>query len=289
MLANPLDHAAVAAAFPEFEIDQDPLGCGGMKNAYKMVRDGDSAVLKIVREPLQPSEEEGAVGLPERIQREMDGMRTINHPRIVQVVDGPDVRSIDGQDRVWYVEPYYAGGTLFDRLGDPWRHDDVLDLVTALADAAEELARHSVVHRDIKPKNIVFDEDDEPVLLDLGIAYFQDLTPLTEGWGHSPRTPTYAAPEQFVLRRRISIDYRTDLFQIGIVGFEALTGRHPFNPKDADGYLDRLATGALDATALDAVNATPCMRDILRRLLAPSMSQRFRKFEFLREAMEACR
>ena len=59
MLTNPLDHAAVAAAFPEFSVDVDPLGCGGMKNAYKMERKGDVAVLKVVREPMPPADEEG--------------------------------------------------------------------------------------------------------------------------------------------------------------------------------------------------------------------------------------
>jgi serine/threonine-protein kinase len=289
MLTNPLDHDAVAAAFPEFSVDVDPLGCGGMKNAYKMEREGDVAVLKVVREPMPPADEEGAVSLPERIRREMDGMRAINHRGIVQVIDGPDAREIDGRDRVWYVEPFYAGGTLTDRIGSPWSHDDVLNLVSALTDAAEELANHRVVHRDIKPGNIVFDDSDNPVLLDLGIAYFQDLTPLTEGWGHSPRTPSYAAPEQFELRRRTSIDFRTDLFLIGIVAFEALTGRHPFNPSEAEGYLDRLSTGDLDSDAFDAVDALPCIRNILQRLLAPGMSQRFRKFEFLRDDIEACR
>ena len=56
------------------------------------------------------------MSLPERIRREMDGMRAINHRGIVQVIDGPDTREIDGRDRVWYVEPFYAGGTLTDRI-----------------------------------------------------------------------------------------------------------------------------------------------------------------------------
>ena len=289
MLTNPIDHAAVAAAFPEYQIDLDPLGCGGMKNAYRMEREGDLAVLKVVREPLQPPADEGAVSLPERIRREIQGMRAIDHPRIVRIVDGPDVREIDGHDRVWFVEPYYPRGTLSDRLGDPWHHDKVLDLIADLTDAAEELGRHGVVHRDIKPTNIVFDEADKPVLLDLGIALFQDLTPLTDGLGRSPRTNRYAAPEQWDIRMQASIDHRTDLFLIGIVGFEALTGRHPFDPDDPEGYLERLATGAIDREALDAVEAASCIRNLLERLLAPSLSQRFRKFEFLRDAIEACR
>lgn len=243
MVTNPIDHAAVVAAFPELLVEENPLGCGGMKNAYKVTIEGEYAVLKVVREPVSPGDDDGAVSLPERIQREMDGMRAIDHRGIVWVIEGPDVREIDGQPRVWYLEPFYPGGTLTNRLGSPWTKGDVLALVSRLVEAAEVLASHGVVHRDIKPGNIVFDAEDLPVLLDLGIAYFQDLTPLTVGWGQSPRTPSYAAPEQFELRRRTSIDFRTDMFLIGIVAFEALTGRHPFDPSDADGYLDRLADG----------------------------------------------
>ena len=260
-----------------------------MKDAFLASSNGESLVLKVIREPILDETQDGGMTLPERTRREVDGMKLIDHPGVVPVMSGPEIREIGGLQRVWYAEPYYSGGTLEDRLGSPWATNDVLDLVDRLTQAAEALAAAGVVHRDIKPGNVVYNTDNDPVLLDLGIAYFIDLTPITDAWGISPRTPRYAAPEQFELRRLARIDFRTDLFLIGLVAFEALTGFHPFDPGDADGYLDRLANGRVDTDALDAVRATPEMRNLLARLLAGSVSGRFRKFDFVYQEIAGCR
>ncbi len=289
MPAEQIDHLAVVEAFPEYEVDAAPLGTGGMKNAYRVNIDGTTAVLKVLRDPLEPDDEDGAVTLPARFQREIEIMSSIDHPGIVRVLQGPDVRSIDGALRVWYVEPYYPGGTLADRLGTPWADDAVIDLLAALTGVGTELAEHRVVHRDIKPSNIVYDEADRPVLLDLGIAYFPDLTPLTVDWGWSPRTDRYAAPEQFLRRSYATIDHRTDMFLMGLVAFEARTGAHPFNPEEPAGYVERVMTGTLDVESLTAAQVRPPLQRVLRRLLAPGMSQRYRTYPFLRDALEACR
>ena len=215
-VANPLSAADVVAAFREHEVSPTPLGEGGMKSAF-LIRADKPSVLKVVREPVQEDPLEGAVGLPERIRREIEGMRAISHPGVVQIVAGPDTRTIGGGLHVWYIEPFFDGGSLAERLDEPWPEAECVRLLGGLVDAAEALAQHNTVHRDIKPSNIVFDVSQRPVLLDLGIAYFQDLTPLTDSWGISPRTPMYAAPEQFEMRLHSSIDFRTDLFLIGLV------------------------------------------------------------------------
>ncbi|MXY09738.1 MAG: serine/threonine protein kinase [Acidimicrobiaceae bacterium] len=287
MNTQPLRMSDVMSAFPEFQLGERPLGEGGMKSAFHILGE-DQRVLKIIREPLPDEALEGAVSLPERIRREIEGMRAISHPRIVEIVDGPDVRPVGENSYVWYSEPFFSGGTLADHLGTPWPESKCRDLISDLVDAADVLAQNKVVHRDIKPTNIVFDESDRPVLLDLGIAYFQDLTPLTEHWGQSPKTPTYAAPEQFDFRMNASIDFRTDLFQIGIVAFEAMTGSHPFNPTDPEGYIERLSKGNYDRSALCDTNVSVGMQRVLGRLLSASVSRRYRKFEHLREALEEC-
>ncbi|MCY3805461.1 MAG: serine/threonine-protein kinase [bacterium] len=282
---NPLPIADVVAAFHEHVVDPTPLGEGGMKSAF-LIRAEEPLVLKVVREPVQEDPLEGSIGLPERIRREIEGMRAISHPGVVRIVAGPGIREIGDEQHVWYIEPFFAGGSLADRLDGPWPEADCAHLLRGLVDAAEALARHNTVHRDIKPSNIVFDASKRPVLLDLGIAYFQDLTPLTDSWGSSPRTPMYAAPEQFEMRLHSSIDFRTDLFLIGLVIFESLTGVHPFNPGDPHGYYDRLKNCQWNDGALDAVHVSGHMRHVLRRLLDPSMSRRYRRFEHLRSEIE---
>ena len=286
-IPNPVESVEVIAAFPEFDIDPKPLGFGGMKSAFQILGD-DLRVLKVVHEALPEEASEGAISLPERIRREIEGMRAISHPGIVSIVSGPDVRVIGDGPRVWYIEPLFAGGTLADQMTGRWPETKCLGLLDGLVNAAEALASHNVVHRDIKPENIVFNECNEPILLDLGIAYFQDLTPLTDNWGQSPMTPMHAAPEQFDMRIRTSIDFRTDLFLIGIVIFEVLTGVHPFNPEDSEGYFERLINGHWNGNALNNVDISSGFRRILCRLLDPARSRRYRRFEHLRKAIEEC-
>lgn len=109
MIARPLDASDVALAFPEYHLGEQPLGEGGMKSAFRIFGT-EQRVLKIVREPLPGEALEGAVSLPERIKREIEGMRKINHARIVEIVDGPDVRRVGDNSHVWYSEPFYSGG-----------------------------------------------------------------------------------------------------------------------------------------------------------------------------------
>jgi serine/threonine protein kinase len=291
VVPNPIDDVAVAAAFPELTVHSPRLGEGGMKNAYRCDRHGEDLVLKVVREPIEVDDIEGATALPDRLRREIEGMRTVDHPAIVRIVDGPQVREIEGRARVWYIEPFYPGGTLAERIQAVGRQPlpQVLELAARLLEAVAVLSEHGIVHRDIKPGNIVFDSAGQPVLLDLGIALFVDLTPLTNQFGQSPRTDRYAAPEQFDIRSKVAFDARTDMFLIGIVTFEAFTGRHPFRPDEGENYFQRLTTGDVDHAALDAVSAPPAVRDFLRRLLAPNRAHRYRKVEHALTALDKCR
>lgn len=287
-LSNQVEPAEVLAAFPELNLQLPPLGHGASKSAY---RTGDSIqrVLKLIREPL-PSDAHGVAGPPfQRLMREIAAMQRINHPRIVPILAGPQIRVINNRQYLWYIEPLFSGGTLEERLTMLWPEEQCLELLDGLVDGAEVLATSGIVHRDIKPSNIAFDNSDQPVLIDLGIAYFQDLTSLTDSYRASPRTELYAAPEQFIARRYASIDSRTDMYLIGIVFFQALTGVHPFIDSDLEVYRDRLTSGQWDAAALQNVSNNPGTAKLIRRLLDPAMSRRYNTYSDLRTAIEECR
>ena len=215
-------------------------------------------------------------------------MRDITHPSVVQILSGPDVRLINDRERIWYLEPFYSGGTLAARLAEPWPEDACVTLLGGLINALEALAQVGAVHRDIKPSNIVFDSSDRPVLIDLGIVYIPAFSSLTESLQESPKTPAYAAPEQFAPRNTAIIDFRTDLFQIGLVLFEALTGTHPFDPNEGAGYLARLSSCDWNTNALDQVGASEGIRQILHRLLQPRVNRRYRTITQLRAATREC-
>lgn len=261
----------ISGAFPELELVRE-LGDGTFKVACLARNGEEEVVLKVVKEPIS----EPDANLPERLRREIEGMKKINDPHVAKVLEGPSTRQIAGAERVFYLEPFYSGGTLEDKLGEPWDVAAVLELGVGLLAGVSALEAAGIVHRDIKPANIAFDADGRPVLLDLGIAYFVDLTAITEPFGGSPKTPLWAAPEQFEMRSTVVIDSRTDLFQVGMVCFKAATGSHPFEPAD-NGYMERLTTGGINTAALQAASLPSDLDQIFRRLLEPAPNRRYRK------------
>jgi len=214
-------------------------------------------------------------------------MKDIVSTRIVPILTGPDVREIGSSIYIWYLEPYYSGGTLQERLPGPTDVRAAVSLCDALLEGVEALwTQARLVHRDIKPANIAFDEEGQPVLLDLGIAFHPNATPLTDAFAASPRTDAYAAPEQFVVRRMAPIDARTDLFLVGVVTFELYTGTHPFHVFDEpDQYLERLMEGSFDKEALEAEPNAENFKDVLKRLLRPMPNQRYRTPALARKAL----
>ncbi len=267
------------------QITLPELGCGSFKAAYRVVRAAGDAVLKVVKEPASLPQNPGDDELPPRLDREIVAMQRVNSRRVVHVLGGPEIRDIGGNPYVWYLEPFYGGGTLEARGGQTLSERDGLTLADALLEGVDDLWRQArLVHRDIKPGNIVFGPDG-PVLLDLGIALHVDLTPLTNAFAFSPRTNRYAAPEQFEVRLAAPIDSRTDQFLVGIVVFEAVIGSHPFNPDEPNGYLNRLMQGQVDEAALQALASVP-MQQVLRRLLRAKPHERYRTATQARRAVQ---
>lgn len=283
----PFSDTELAAAFPEMQIVLPELGSGSFKAAYRVVTATGDAVLKVVKEPASLPQNPGDDALPPRLDREIAAMQRVNSRRVVKVLGGPDIREIGGAPYVWYLEPFYGGGTLEALAGLRLSEQDGLLLADALLEGVDDLWRQArLVHRDIKPGNVVFGPDG-PVLLDLGIALHVDLTPLTNAFAFSPRTSRYAAPEQFEVRLSAPIDSRTDQFLVGIVVFEAVIGSHPFDPDEPSGYLNRLMQGQLDDAGLQTLASVP-MQQVLRRLLRAKPHERYRTAAQARRAVQGC-
>ena len=279
-----LDCPEIAKSFPEYQFLAE-LGEGTFKVACLIEAQGEKKVLKVSKASVEGEDS----NLPVRLSREIEAMKEVASDGIAQVLDGPGVRSVAGEDRVFYIEEFYPGGTLDQRLDSPWSAGEVAGLLRGLLEAVKTLEARGIVHRDIKPENIVFDADGKPVLLDLGIAYYKDLSSVTEPFGSSPKTPRWAAPEQFAMRSTIVIDSRTDMFGVGVVVFEAATGGvHPFNPDDGAEYMDRLSSGQLDQEALGQAEIPQQLSKVLVRLLQGAPNRRFRKVDAALQALEGC-
>lgn len=158
-----------------------------------------------------------------RFEREAKTIATLEHPAIVPVYDfGED------NDQLYLVMRYMPGGTLSDRIVmRTFQAEQAIPIIRRIADALDHAHQHGVVHRDLKPGNILFDEYERAYLSDFGIVKVAaeetgaDLT----GSG-VVGTPAYMSPEQ--IHGDEVIDGRSDIYTLGIILFEMLTGRKPY-------------------------------------------------------------
>ncbi|UCF67854.1 MAG: serine/threonine protein kinase, partial [Acidobacteriota bacterium] len=198
------------------------LGEGGMGRVY-VARDnelGRLVAIKVISEDRLADELART-----RFLREARTMATVEHPHVVRVYAYGEMRG-----RPYLVMEYVDGETLGRRLWEETHLTlaDALRITEECVDALQAVWRHGIVHRDIKPSNILIDENDTVRVADFGLA-----KPVADSDGITmPRagavlgTPFYASPEQ--LAGREPLDLRSDIYSLGIVLFEMLTGVRPF-------------------------------------------------------------
>jgi serine/threonine protein kinase len=197
------------------------LGAGAFKESY-LAADADAAqfALKIVR----------ASANPDRIAREVAAMKRCKHPNIA-VLHASGLDHAGGQTYCWLLEEYLAGGSLGQKLEKvhPLSIGEVKRIGAAIIGALAYLRPMSLVHRDIKPDNIMFRADGTtPVLVDFGLVRDLGDESLTQTeLDRGPGTPFFAAPEQLHNRKEL-IDWRTDQFSLGVVMAVCGFGRHPY-------------------------------------------------------------
>ena len=202
------------------------VGVGGMGEVWRAERADDTAqpvALKLIR-PLLDSQ-----ALRERFARERRILARLDHPGIARLLDG----GVDADGTPWYAMEFVRGQDILqyaDAQGLDLRRRIVLFL--QVCDAVAHAQQHLVVHRDLKPSNILVDGDGRARVVDFGIAHLLDSSAdlrLT-GTGMRLFSPSYAAPEQI---RGEAVGTATDVFALGAVLFELLTGRTPFPQRSA--------------------------------------------------------
>ena len=159
-----------------------------------------------------------------RFERELDLIARLRHPNVVDVYDGG--RTSDGG---WFLAMEFVDGvTLDEHLIEPVRSrrdaERVAELFGKICDGIAHAHRNGVIHRDLKPGNVLVDRDGEPRIVDFGLAREHGQDTLTRP-GEFAGTLAYAAPEQMTLDR--SVDVRTDVYALGAMLYESLTGDRP--------------------------------------------------------------
>lgn len=179
-----------------------------------------------------------------RTQREISSILKCDSPYIGKLYDHGDFISTNGGSYKYFIEEFFDGGTLSDKLALGIDVNNFKLYGTSLCHALNHLKTKNLVHRDIKPDNIMFSlNHNEPKLVDFGLV--RDLTQVsaTQSWfPQGPGTPLYSAPEQLNNDKKL-IKWRTDQFALGLVLGICLTGKHPFeeNGMNIGQIVDKMA------------------------------------------------
>jgi serine/threonine protein kinase len=195
------------------------IGRGGMGTVYKALDSSRNryVALKVLSPFLQANPE-----FLKRFQREADAAARLRHPNIIKVYE---TGQIGGHSFI--AMEYMDGGSLHNRLqkGRPLDQNTVINIVSQIASALDYAHSHGVIHRDLKPSNILFARDGRAVLSDFGIAKTIDSSWFTEP-GTILGTPYYMSPEQ--AKGLSEVDHRSDIYSLGALCYEMLTGSVPF-------------------------------------------------------------
>ncbi len=222
----------VANVVPEASSMRE-IGSGGYKVVYQAQVANATEAVKLVRIPSDKNDETVREENLRRIHREIAILRKCDTPFLVKLGAIQPRECIIGEETyVVYSEEYLQGKSLRCLIQDVHRPttNELAMVGQCLLRAVRELAEKNIIHRDIKPDNIIKTDDaDRPyVLLDLGIAFQVGRTPITRDSRHIPGTLYYLAPEMLNPGFRQNLDYRADLYTIGLTLYEFASGDNPF-------------------------------------------------------------
>ncbi|MFJ4710069.1 protein kinase [Streptomyces anulatus] len=274
--------AGATLAEGRYRID-GPLGSGGMAQVYRAydLRLDRPVAVKTMLPALALDE-----GFVARFRRESQAMAALGHIHVVTVHDTGEEPRQDGPPIPYFVMELVAGPSLADQLRThgPLPVPQALRLVDQLLSALEASHALGLVHRDIKPANVLLAPGGVAKVTDFGIVRAVAGTALT-GTHVAIGTPPYMAPEQ--LRGAPDIDGRCDLYAVGVVLFELLTGLRLFNGPDIFAVAVQQRERPLPALATYGVTGRPALDAVLARALAFSPQDRYPDAQAMRAAVRA--
>jgi tRNA A-37 threonylcarbamoyl transferase component Bud32 len=267
-----------AALGDSYRIERE-LGGGGMSHVY--VAEETRLKRKVVVKLLPP--EASAAVHADRFTREIELAASLSHPHIVPLLAAGDADGL-----LWYAMPFIEGESLADRIRREGAlpASDVVRIVRDVADALAEAHARGVVHRDIKPANILL-RGRHALVADFGVAKALaagqdasggDARTLT-GLGIALGTPAYMAPEQAAADP--GVDHRADIYALGVVAYEALSGRLPFDGNTAQELIAaHIAIAPIDIRVTQP-GVTPELAEAIMRCLAKRPGDRWKSAEAL--------
>lgn len=268
-------NALVGKTLDKFII-RERIGAGGMATVFKAYQPTLDRYVAIKVLPAYHARDPVFV---QRFVREARAVAKLTHPNIVQIHDFGEVDNV-----TFIVMEYVDSGTLKDRLKQQQRLS-VPEAVSYMIQAAEGLDcahRNNIVHRDVKPANMLLRKDGHLLLSDFGIAKILEGTTNLTRVGTGIGTPQYMSPEQGT---GMHVDPRSDIYSLGIVLFHCLTGRVPFTADNPLTITVKHLNDPLPIEFLRGVTVPPAIEQIIVKMTAKAPQDRYQTAEELIEAL----
>ncbi len=256
----------ISDQFDHFQI-KGHIAQGGMSDIYRAydLLSGKEVALKIP--------DKSIIGDPaqyERFQRELEVMRTLDHPAIQKGLGSGRFNNTP------YLVTELVGGESMRELvkrNTPLDPAKAVNLTRKIADGLAHCHDHDIIHRDVKPENILIGGDGQPVILDFGLALTKGSHRVTyANLSNTAGTPDYMAPEQIEGHRG---DRRTDLYALGVILFELLTGRPPFTGDNHLAVMAQHLKGGLPRLDKVQPGVSPQLAAVVARCLRRDPDERY--------------
>jgi len=242
------------------------LGSGGMATVYKAYQ---PSLDRYVAVKVLPPYLAQTRGFAARFRREARAIARLNHPNILPVYDSGQEGELS-----YIVMRYVEGGTLQEMLGKPLPLDRVVELITQVGGALDYAHQEGIIHRDVKPSNVLMDKGEWALLSDFGLAKMVETSVKLTETGVGIGTPAYIAPE---LGKGEPADERSDIYSLGIMLYEMLTGRVPFEAQSPMAVvLDHISTPLPVPRSINPDIPEP-VEQVLLKALAKDPADRFQR------------
>ncbi len=268
-LANPAEDSAAQSfhQIPGFRVMQK-IGAGAMASVYKAKQLSLDRIVAIKILPKRLSEDKEFV---ERFYKEGKAAAKMNHNNIVQAID---VGEFAGYH--YFVMEYVDGETVYDELirNRVYTEQAALNIIIQIAKALEHAHARGLIHRDVKPKNIMITRDGTAKLADMGLARLADDVAAAEAEkGRAFGTPYYISPEQ--IRGVMDVDFRADIYSLGGTLYHMITGRVPFDGQTPTQIMQKHLKEPLVPPDHINKSLSTGLAEVVEKMMAKDRNQRY--------------